>query len=102
MPTIHFYSSNHTRIESGVPVSHDYAPRQIVLKYTELGRRLEISIQPTLSPKMATVISDKNNVLTYIGDDRDFRFEIETKADNTIKRVSLFRLDKDLELRYHE
>lgn len=102
MQTVTFYSSNHTRIESGNPVSHDYAPRKIILNYTELGKRLEISIQPTLSPKMATLITDKNLVLTYIGDDRDFRFEIETKPDNTIRRISLFRLDKDLELRYHE
>lgn len=102
MPTISFYSSHHTRIELGRIVSNDSAPRLIVLNYSDFGRRLEISIQPTLSPKMATCIGDKNSVLTYVGDDRDFRFEIETKPDNTIKRVSLFRLDKNLELRYYE
>lgn len=102
MPTITFYSYHHTRIESGRVVSNDSAYRLIVLNYSNFGRRLKISIQPTLSPKMATCISDSNSVLTYVGDDRDFRFEIETKPDNTIKRVSLFRLDKNLELRYYE
>lgn len=102
MPTITFYSSHRTRIESGRVVSNDSAYHLIVLNYSNFGRRLEISIQPTLSPKMATCIGDSNSVLTYVGDDRDFRFEIETKADNTIKRVSLFRLDKNLELRYYE
>ncbi len=102
MPTITFYSTHHTRVVNGQIVSNDDAYRLITLNYTNFGRRLEISIQPTLSPKMATCVSDKNSVLTYVGDDKDFRFEIETKPDNTIRRVSLFRLDKNLELRYYE
>ena len=104
---ITFCSSRHQRIEN-ISSSHplekeiSYAQRMIKLNYTNLGKTLTIEIYPTLTPKKATLISDKNDVLTYIGADPDYIFKIETKKDNTIKQISLIRKDKDLELRYFE
>ena len=104
---ITFISSRHIRVENySSPYPNQWAPtyvqRDIFLHYTNLGKTLTIEIYPSLTAKRATLVQDKNDVLTYIGDDPDFRFEIETKPDNTIRRVSLFREDKDLELRFLE
>ena len=104
---ITFCSSRHQRTEkvsSAYPIVWDmsFAQRIIKLHYTNLGKTLTVDIYPSLTAKRATLVSDKNNVLRYVGDDRDFVFEVETKKDNTIKRFSLFRKDKDIELRYFE
>lgn len=104
---ITFISSRHIRVENySSPYPNQWAPtyvqRDIFLHYTNLGKTLTIEINPSLTAKRATLVQDKNDILTYIGDDPDFRFEIETKPDNTIRRVSLFREDKDLELRFLE
>ena len=104
---ITFISSRHIRVENySSPHPNQWAPayvqRDIFLHYTNLGKTLTIEINPSLTAKRATLVQDKNDILTYIGDDPDFRFEIETKPDNTIRRVSLFREDKDLELRFLE
>lgn len=102
MPTIRFQSSNHKRFENGSLVSHDYVPRFIQLDYSQNGIMLTISIIPTLSPKQAVFASDSGSKLVYKGLDSDYRFEVETKQDNTIRLVSLFRLDRNLELQYLE
>lgn len=104
---ITFISSRHIRVENySSPYPNQWAPtyvqRDIFLHYTNLGKTLTIEINPSLTAKRATLVQDKNDILTYIGDDPDFRFEIETKPDNTIRRVSLFREDKNLELRFLE
>ena len=102
MPTIHFQSSNHKRLERVIQVSHDFVPRFIQLDYSPNGAILTISILPTLTPKQAMLVGDDGSVLVYEGIDPDYRFEVETKVDNTIHRVSIFRLDRNLELRYFE
>ena len=102
-----FCSSRHQRIEnvsSPFPVEWDmsFVQRMITLNYTDNGNTLTVDIYPSLTAKRARLLCDCNNVLTYIGEDPCFEFEIETGPDNTIKRFSLFRKDKDLELRYFE
>ena len=104
---INYVSSRHIRIEnisSSQPNQWPltYAQRHIKLHYTNLGKTLTVEIIPSLTAKRATLIKDENDVLTYIGDDPDYGFEIETKENNTIKRFSMFRFDKDMELRYLE
>lgn len=100
MPTIQFLSSNHQRFENGVQLTHDFVPRIILLDYSPNGLRLTISIVPTLSPKSAVFQRDVNNVLYYKGDDPDYRFEVETGSNNAIKRVSVIRVDRNLELKF--
>lgn len=100
MPTIQFHSTNHKRYENGKQLTHDYVSRIIQLQYSDNGLRLFISIIPTLSPKGATIQKDIGNTLFYIGDDKDYRFEVETYENNEIKRVSVIRVDRNLELKY--
>lgn len=101
MPTITHIFNSHKRIQNGIIISHDYVQRTAVLEYDFTGRNVTISIIPTLSPKLATLYSDSGQVLCYIGADPDFRFEIETWPDNnTIKRLSVIRKDKNLEIQY--
>lgn len=101
MSTITHIFNSHKRIMNGLVVSHDYVPRQANIEFDSTGRRMIISIIPTLSPKGATFYKDEKNVLYYRGDDPDFQFEIETWPDNnTIKRLSVIRLDRDLEIQY--
>ena len=78
MSTITHVFNSHKRIESGRVVSHDFVPRMANLQYDFTGRRVLISIIPTLSPKYATLYKDTGNVLYYRGDDPDYRFELET------------------------
>jgi hypothetical protein len=101
MKTIQFQSTNHKRYENGVQLTHDFVPRLIDLKYSDNGLRLTISILPTLSPKTATFQKDSNNTLFYTGDDTDFKFEVQTKSNNEIKRISVIRTDRNLELKYY-
>jgi hypothetical protein len=100
MRNIQFQSTNHKRFENGIQLTHDFVPRIIQLQYSDNGLRLTIRILPTLSPKSATFQRDSNNTLYYIGDDTDYRFEVETKANNEINRVSVIRTDRNLELKY--
>lgn len=101
MSTITHVFNSHKRIESGRVVSHDFVPRMANLQYDFTGRRVLISIIPTLSPKYATLYKDTGNVLYYRGDDPDYRFELETWPDNnTIKRLSVIREDCNLEIQY--
>ena len=104
---INYMSSRHIRIENISSANPNqwpimYVPRHIKLHYTNLGKTLTVEIIPSMTAKRATLVKDENDVLTYIGDDPDFGFEIETKANNTIRRFSMFRFDKDMELRYLE
>lgn len=100
MPTIQFHSTNHKRFENGRQLSHDFVSRIIQLQYSDNGLKLVISIIPTLSPKGATFQKDVGDTLFYIGDDKDYRFEVETKKNNEIKRVSVIRVDRNLELMF--
>ncbi len=81
-------------------MSHDYVPRLIILDYTNNGHTVNVSVAPTLTPKEARLIKDINNVLYYQGTDKDYRFEVETDNRNELIRVSVFRTDKNLELKY--
>lgn len=100
MPIIQFNSTNHKRYENGIQQTHDFVSRLIQLDYSSNGKSLTISIVPTLTPKSAKFYKDSNNVLYYIGDDTDYEFEVETDAFNEIKRVSVIRTDRNLELRF--
>lgn len=101
MSTVTHLFNSHKRIQRGVVVSHDYVPRLANLEYDFTGRRLVLSVVPTLTPKAATLYQDRNNILYYRGDDPIYRFEIETWPDNnTIKRLSVIREDIDLEIQY--
>jgi hypothetical protein len=100
MQIIQFQLTNHKRFENGTQLTHDFVPRIIQLQYSDNGLRLTISVMPTLTPKGATFQKDINNTLYYIGDDTDFRFEVETVDNNEIKRVSVIRIDRNLELKY--
>ena len=96
----HVFKS-HKRIQNGKVVSHDFVPRQAILDYDWSGRNLVISIIPTLSPMSATLVRDSGNVLYYRGVDPDYKFEVETWPDNnTIKRLSVIRVDRHLEIQY--
>lgn len=99
MPLVVFNSTNHKRFEHGRQVSHDYVPRIIRMEFNANMSQMTFSIQPTLTPKPAICVAENGNVLTYNGVDPDYRFEIE-RGMNKIVRISLFRLDKNLELRY--
>ncbi|MGM9746584.1 MAG: hypothetical protein ACI30H_06475 [Paludibacteraceae bacterium] len=101
MPTITHLFESHKRIQNGVLISHDYVQRCAILEYDSTGRNVIISIMPTLSPKEAHFVKDENNILYYQGNDPDYRFAIETWSDNnTIKRLSIFRDDINLEIQY--
>jgi hypothetical protein len=95
-----FASSNHKRIENRVQTSHDYVPRLVILDYNQNGHIVNVSVAPTLTPKIARLVKDVNNVLYYEGADPDYRFEVETDSRNELIRVSVIRNDKNLELRY--
>lgn len=101
MPTVTHIFESHKRIQNGVVMSHDYVQRRAILEYDFTGMNVVISIMPTLSPKSAYLVKDENNILYYQGTDPDYRFELETWRDNnTIKRLSVFRDDINLEIQY--
>lgn len=96
----HIFNS-HKRIQNGVVVSHDYVDRCANLDYDVTGNNVVISIIPTLSPKHARLVKQVGFTLYYVGLDSDFSFEIECWPDNgTIKRLSVIRHDKNLEIQY--
>lgn len=101
MPTVTHTFESHKRIQNGRVVSHDIVPRFATLEYDFTGRNVLISIIPTLSPKSAYLVKDNGSILYYQGTDPDYRFEVETWSDNnTIKRLSVFRDDINLEIQY--
>lgn len=96
----HIFNS-HKRIEHGQMVSHDYVPRRANLQYDFTGDNVEITIVPTLSAKRARLVNQVGFTLYYIGEDPDYRFEVECWPDNgTIKRLSVFRDDIGVEYQY--
>ena len=101
MPLVTHIFHSHKRFERGVQVSFDHVPRQVNLDYDITGNNVVISIIPTLSPKHAHLVRQDFFTLYYIGDDPDYRFEIECWPDNgTIKRLSVFRDDMGVEIQY--
>ena len=101
MPLVTHVFNSHERIEHGQVVSHDFVPRRANLEYDWTGNNVEISIIPTLSPTRARLVKDDGTTLYYKGEDSDYRFEVECWADNnTIKRLSVFRDDTEVEYRY--
>ena len=95
-----FNSTNHKRFENGREVSHDYVPRLIKMEYITPDKTgMMFSIFPTLTPKPAKRISDTGTTQTFVGMDSDYKFVIQ-RAGNQIVRISLFRLDRTLELQY--
>lgn len=96
----HVFSS-HKRIVNGVVVSHDYVDRRANLEYDFTGNKVVISILPTLSSKPARLVKQVGFTLYYAGEDPNFSFELECWPDNgTIKRLSVIRHDKNLEIQY--
>lgn len=101
MATITHLFESHQRYEYGRMVSDDKVERVANLDYDASGRRVVISVMPSLSPKSAYLVGDNGVTLTYLGDDPDYKFEVECWTDNgTIKRLSVFRLDMGVEIRY--
>jgi hypothetical protein len=96
----HVFNS-HKRIEGGKVVSHDFVARRANLQYDFTGENVVITIIPTLSAKHARLVKQVGFTLYYIGDDPDYRFEVECWPDNgTIKRLSVFRDDTGVEYQY--
>ena len=101
MPFITHVFNSHKRIERGQVVSHDFVPRRANLDYDITGSYVTITIIPTLSAKRAHLVRQVGVTLYYIGDDPDYRFEVECWPDNgTIKRLSVFRDDTGVEYQY--
>lgn len=91
----------HKRFEHGVEVSCVHVPRRANFEYDATGNNVIISIMPTLSSKKAHLVRQDGFILYYRGQDPDYRFVLECWPDNgTIKRLSVFRDDIGLEIRY--
>ncbi len=96
----HVFNS-HKRIEREKVVSHDFVPRRANLQYDFTGNNVVITIMPTLSAKRARLVKQVGFTLYYVGEDPDYRFELECWPDNgTIKRLSVFRDDMGVEIQY--
>ena len=101
MTTIRHIFGRHQRYQSGRLVSDDHVARQANLEYDATGNTVIVSIVPTLSPKKAFLVRQVGFTLYYRGEDPDYRFEVECRPDNgTIKRLSVFRDDMGVEIRY--
>ena len=101
MPLVTHVFSSHKRIENGKEVSHDFVARRANFEYDFTGENVVISIIPTLSPKRARLVHQDGFTLYYVGEDHDYRFELECWPDNgTIKRLSVFRDDTGVEYQY--
>ncbi len=89
------------RVENGRVVASDPVMRRANFEYDYTGNNVVISIMPTLSPKRARLVRQDGFKLYYVGEDPDFRFELECWPDNgTIKQLSVFRRDTGVEYRY--
>lgn len=101
MPTITHVFSTHQRIENRTVIAQDQISRRAFFVYDDTGDNVTISIIPTLTPKQAKLTRQIGFVLYYKGLDPDYRFEVECWPDNgTIKRLSVYRNDKNVEYRY--
>ncbi len=101
MTTIRHIFERHQRYQNGSLVSNDHVARQANLEYDITGNTVVISIIPTLSPKKAYLVRQDGFILFYRGEDPDYKFEVECWPDNgTIKRLSVFRIDMGVEIRY--
>lgn len=96
----HVFNS-HKRIVNGKEVSHDIVARRANFEYDLTGNNVVITIIPTMSSKRARLIKQEGFTLFYMGEDPDYRFELECWPDNgTIKRLSVFRIDTGVEYRF--
>ncbi|MBR1808192.1 MAG: hypothetical protein IJ776_02240 [Paludibacteraceae bacterium] len=77
MPLVTHVFSSHKRFENGKEVSHDFVPRRANFEYDFTGENVVISIIPTLSPKRARLVRQDGITLYYVGEDPDYRFELD-------------------------
>jgi hypothetical protein len=94
-----FQSTHHKRFEHGIEVSQAAVSRIVKMEFSPDFSRMVFSVDPTLTPKPAARVAENGNVLIYQGIDPDYRFELERIGDQ-LRRVSLFRMDRNLEIRY--
>ncbi len=101
MPLVTHVFKQQQRIQGGRIVANDPVSRRANFDYDLSGINVVITIEGVLSPKKARLLNQNGFMLTYLGEDPSFRFELECWSDNgTIKRLSVYRTDTGVEYRY--
>lgn len=98
-----FYSTSHKRYEKEILVADTKADRTINLSF--IGSRRSdvlISIEPTLSPKKARLLSESNSILKYEGYDPDYRFIVEFGTFDEIEKFVLEMPNRELRIEYYQ
>ena len=103
---ITFYSTRHIRYENEIMV-YDSAQqetkpvkRSVNFNFLNNKERLIVSIEPTLSPKSATLIKNYNNIYVYRGDDPDYEFEVHVNRFDMVEKFIFKMPNRNLKIVY--
>lgn len=92
-PCFRFISSHHRRIQDGWEVESSYVDREIQIFRSDDYNKMQITIIPTLSTKLATLKTERSifsgittfqdvanaNMLSYVGSDPNFLFHVRNQ-----------------------
>ncbi len=97
-----FYSTNHKRFENNTLISESDVARTINLSFIDNKQEIIVSIEPSLSPKKAYLISNENRKLKYKGYDPDYLFIITLDEFKEIEIFTLEMPNRNLKIMYFE
>jgi hypothetical protein len=96
-----FYSNRHERFENEILMSKVDVARAINVNFIE-NEEIVIAIAPTLTPKKAYLVSDRNSIKTYKGFDPDYLFTVEFDEFDEIQKFILSMPNRNLRIEYFE
>lgn len=96
-----FYSQKHYRFENNIFVSEAVVERNVNITFFNDGEYVMISVEPTLSSKKAYLQSRSGNLLTFRGEDIDYKFILELDAYAEVEKFTLEVLSRRIKLEYY-
>jgi len=97
-----FYSTTHKRFENNALTLESDVERTINLSFIDDKKEIIVSIEPSLSPKKAYLISNKNSTLKYKGYDPDYLFIITLDEFEEVENFTLEMPNRNLQIIYYE
>lgn len=96
-----FYSQKHHRFENNNFINEAVVERNVNITFFNDGEYIMVSIEPSLSNKKAYLESRKGNLLTFRGDDKDYKFSIVLDDYEEVEMFTLELVNRGLKIEYY-
>lgn len=99
---ISFHSNKHKRYENGLLKSESSEKRVLNIIFIKEKKEITISIEPSLSPKNAYLVSQTEKLMKYKGFDPDYLFHIHLDKFEEVEKFVLEMPNRNLKIEYFD